>query len=130
VDEKELLQLLNERYGSSYTPCGKLILRKEKLFVYSGPEIHLKYDWCGLHIANTDLSLTIEGAQILGTTASKNIVSITMEQAKYYYLGNDIPGVTGEGFCILESESRIIGPGLLFDGKVKNILPASRKTRI
>ena len=128
--EAEILAGLNERYGSKYEPKGRLILRKEKLFLYSGPEVQLKYDWCGLHIANTDLSLTIEGTQLLGTTASKNVIDVTAEEAREYYRGRDLPGFEGEGFVILKTSHRVVGPGLLEGGRIRNILPVSRKTKL
>ncbi|MFH0862260.1 MAG: hypothetical protein V1875_04440 [Candidatus Altiarchaeota archaeon] len=130
MDEAELLKRLNERYGSLYSPQGRLIPRREKIFLYSGPEVVLKYGWCGLHIANMDLSLTIEGAQLLGATASKNLVAITPEQAKEYYLGRDLPGFEGDGYVILRTAHRIVGPGLLGGGLIKNTLPDSRKTKL
>ncbi|MFH1056068.1 MAG: hypothetical protein V1744_08255 [Candidatus Altiarchaeota archaeon] len=124
----ELLDRLNEYYGSTYKPEGKLILRKEKLFLYSGPDTKLPYDWIGSHIANTDLSLSIEGAQKLGTTATKNVVTVTKEEAERYYQGVDLLGYPGCGHRILKTTERIIGPGEIQDDTIKNTLPQSRKT--
>jgi len=128
-EAEDLMRRLNEYYGSSYAPQGKLTVRDGKLFLYAGGETRLKTVWRGLHIANADLSLTIEGAQLLGTTASRCVVDVTEKQARSYYLGGDIPGHEGTGFCILKAEGIIAGPGLLEAGKVKNVLPESRKTR-
>jgi len=129
VDEgEELLARLNGRYGSSYTVDGRLMLKKDKLFVYSGPESKLRGVWNGLHIGCVDLSLTIEGAQKLGTTASKNTVTVTTNQARAYYDGEDLKGFPGEGPVILKTKDRVIGPGLIVDGAIRNSLPQSRKT--
>jgi len=129
MDEEELLHRLNRHYGSQYRPEGRLTLKKEKLFLYTGEDTKLKTDWAGLHIANADLSLTIEGAQKLGTTAAKNAVEIAKEEAEAYFRGEDLNGPEGNGPLILRTKDRIIGPGRLEDGKIRNILPASRKTR-
>jgi len=129
-EPEELLRKLNDRYGSSYQPEGRLLLRKEKLFLYTGEGTRLPYDWLGLHIANIDLSLTIEGAQLLGPTAAKNTITITKQQADRYYRGQDIPGIQGEGHVILKTPERTIGAGRLQNGTLKNTLPESRKTKL
>ena len=126
----ELLARLNDYYGSSYRPEGRLIFSKEKLFLYTGGETKLQHNWIGLHIANFDLSLTVEGAQKLGTTAAKNVITLTKEQARKYYRGEDLAGFQGQGPAILKTEDMIIGPGLLQEGKIKNILPESRKSKL
>ncbi len=124
----ELLARLNGRYGSSYAPAGRIILRKGKLFVYSGPQTNIKGVWQGVHIGSEDLSLTIEGAQKLGTTASENTIEVAQARARAYYDGEDLKGFKGEGPVILTTKGRPIGPGLLKDGKIINILPLSRRT--
>lgn len=130
MDETELLRMLNERYGSSYRPEGRLILQKEKLFHYSGTGTKLPYKWMGSHIAHTDLTLTIEGAQQLGTTATRNVLTVTPQQATSYYDGEELEGFEGAGAVILRTPDLVIGPGLLEGGKVRNILPKSRRTKI
>jgi NOL1/NOP2/fmu family ribosome biogenesis protein len=128
-DGGELLRNLNEYYGSSYQTEGKLLLRKGKLFLFTGTPTKLPYDRIGLHIANTDLSLTVEGAQLLGTTSTSNIIEITREQADRFYRGGDIEGYGGEGNVILRTVDSVIGPGLLAGGRIINTLPKSRKTK-
>ena len=129
VDESEtLLARLNEYYGSSYKPEGELILNKEKLFVYTGGKTRLSNVWCGLHIANTDLSLTIEGAQRFMATATKNTLTLTSDQAERYYLGEDLAGFEGDGQRLLKTHDVALGPGLLEGGTLKNVLPQSRRT--
>jgi NOL1/NOP2/fmu family ribosome biogenesis protein len=129
TDEEKLLERLNAHYGASYAPQGRLTLRKEKLFLYTGEETKIPHDWAGIHLATADLSLSIEGAQELGTTASRNLVTVTGGQADAYYLGEDLDGFEGEGHAILRTRDRIIGPGLLEGGKIKNTLPESRKAK-
>lgn len=127
---EELLRRLNDYYGSSFKPEGGLILRGGKLFLYTGGETKLKTEWVGLHIASEDLSLTVEGAQLLGTTAEKNLLTITSDEARRYFRGEDLPGRNGAGHVILKTDERIIGPGLLDAGKIKNKLPESRKAKL
>ncbi|MBD3387771.1 MAG: hypothetical protein GF416_01870 [Candidatus Altiarchaeales archaeon] len=125
----DLLERLNSHYGSSYQPRGTLTIKKDKLFEYTGPDTDLNTYWMGLHLANADLSLTIEGAQRLGITASENVLVIKKAEADRYYGGEDLEGHLGGGFTILKTRDLVVGPGLLEDGRVKNILPKSRKTR-
>ncbi len=127
-DAEQLMERLNSYYGSSYKPEGRIFLRGERLFLYTGSETGLPYDWMGLHLANTDLSLTIEGAQKLGTTASVNLVEISREHADAYYRGEGLAGFDGTGYVILRTRDRIVGPGLLEASHIKNVLHDSRKT--
>jgi len=127
-EAEELLARVNEYYGSSYGPEGRLILRKERLFLYTGEETKIIADWMGLNIANTDLSVTIEGAQAIGVTATKNVVELTQKDAQKYYCGCDLPNHQGSGPVILKTKDRIVGHGLLEDGKIRNTLPKSRLT--
>lgn len=129
MDEQELLRRLNEHYGTDYRPQGKLILKKGKLFVYTGEDTSLPYDRIGLHIANDDLSLTIEGAQELGTTATRNVVTVSQENAEQYYRGEDVAATEGGGYVILKTSVRIVGPCKIVDKRVINSLPESRKTK-
>jgi len=126
VDEQELLGRLNEYYGSEYKPDGNLTIRGEKLFLYTGGATKLHALWRGLHIANTDLSLTIEGAQLFGKTAKKNTVIVSKEQAEKYYCGEDLSGFVGSGFVLIKTRQRPIGCGRIEDGRIVNILPGSR----
>jgi NOL1/NOP2/fmu family ribosome biogenesis protein len=128
ADSKELLERLNLYYGSTYVPEGRLILKGEKLFVYSGYDTKLRTDWVGLHLANTDLSLSIEGCQIIGASAKANVVTVNKAEAKNYFDGHDLPGFGGCGPVIIRTSERVIGPGLLCQDKIQNLLPQSRRT--
>jgi NOL1/NOP2/fmu family ribosome biogenesis protein len=128
AEAEDLLASLNERYGASYAPRGRLFLRGGKLFLFSGAETRLKHVWMGLHIAGVDLSLTIEGAQLLGKTATRNCLTVGREDADRYFRGEDMAGPPGDGRVIMRTNDRIIGPGLVEGGKVRNALPKSRKT--
>jgi NOL1/NOP2/fmu family ribosome biogenesis protein len=129
-NESELLESINEHYGSTYLPEGEMFIRAERVFIYSGGVSKLKALWKGLHLANTDLSLTIEGAQMFGKSATKNTITLTREQAEAYYRGQDLDGFTGEGYVLLKTTERPIGCGLLEGGRIRNIIHMSRMTSL
>ncbi|MBU0761922.1 MAG: hypothetical protein KKD39_02760 [Candidatus Altiarchaeota archaeon] len=125
VEPHELLAKINSYYGSNYLPHGVLYIRDERFFLYTGGVIPLENVWQGLHIANTDLSLTIEGAQLFGKTAGKKH-AISPEDTISYFKGEDLKTECDDGFVILTCNGKIIGCGLVESNTMKNLIPKSR----
>jgi len=85
----------------------------------------------GLYIAEVKhglLRLSIEGSQLIGPTATKNVLEISEEQLKEWFKGNDFK-VEGEfeGFVILKYEKDYVGSGKYKEGKILNFVPKNRR---
>lgn len=134
----ELAKKINQKFGSDFNPANLRFFVKDekrgdkKIFLYSGKEIpKIPAEWIGLHfgtIQNEEFIPSIEGAQIIGRTATM-IMDIGKEEAIDIMSGFDI-GPSEEkpaGRYILKSGRDIIGVGKLEGKKIINIIPRSRR---
>ncbi len=135
----ELVRKINLEFGSDFNPAEfKFFIKDEKkkgkkIFIYSGEEIpKIPIEWIGFHfgtIHDDKFIPSIEGAQIIGRTATMRILDIDKKEAIDVMSGFDI-GVTEEkpaGCYILKSGEDIIGVGKLEGKKIINIIPKSRR---
>lgn len=80
-------------------------------------------------IRNDELRLSIEGSQLVGNSATKNIVEIDDEQLRHWLGGNDtemnIDG--GSGYLIIKHKSDFLGCGKYKEGKILNFVPKARR---
>lgn len=75
-----------------------------------------------------ELRLSIEGSQIVGPKAKKNIVVLTHEERKLWLQGVDIDKECKEtGFVIIKSGDDFIGCGKCKEGKILNFVPKARR---
>lgn len=81
-----------------------------------------------VEIKNEQLRLSIEGAQLIGPHATKNVCELTKEQLKKWFKGEDIQ-VEGqyEGFVILKYENDYVGSGRYSEGTITNFVPKARR---
>lgn len=92
----------------------------------------LRINELGLYIARFDkeLRLTIEGSQIFGKHANKNIYEINEEQAKLWLNGNDINcDKIFNGFVIIKYDNDFLGSGKWKDNKILNYIPKERRIK-
>jgi NOL1/NOP2/fmu family ribosome biogenesis protein len=130
MDESwELFERIKKHYGSSYFPQGGLFIRDKRLFAYSGGDTGLDSVWRGLNIANSDLSLTVEGSQLIGPSATKNKESITRAEMDSYFRGDDIKREANLGPVILDAGDGMFAPALSEGVALINILPKSRRAK-
>jgi NOL1/NOP2/fmu family ribosome biogenesis protein len=81
---------------------------------------------------NEKVNLTIEGSQIVGAKATKNIVLLNEENAKKFMQGSDVkPGkeinCEYHNFAIVKFGEDVLGSSLLTEQGIKNQLPKSRR---
>ncbi|MFH1182183.1 MAG: hypothetical protein V1702_04450 [Candidatus Woesearchaeota archaeon] len=73
----------------------------------------------------------IEGSQILGPLAKKNVISINKEQMAKWFSGEEIESSEdASGYVILKSGSDFVGCGKLIEGKVTNFVPKTRRVKV
>ena len=82
---------------------------------------------------NDKMRLTIEGSQLVGSTAERNVAIISDVDAKKFLRGEDIDPMQKENcdehnFVIVKTEGgTVLGSALLAEGRLKNFLPKSRR---
>ena len=91
----------------------------------------LRINSIGMYFCEIDklgIRLSIEGSQIVGPKATKNIAEINEEQAKKWLKGEDLE-VKGDysGFVILKYYAYFLGCGKFKEGKVLNYVGKERR---
>lgn len=77
------------------------------------------------------IRLSIEGSQLVGPKAQKNIAKINNEQAQKWIRGEDIKiKQEFEGFVIIKHETNYIGSGKFKEGTILNFVPKVRRLNI
>lgn len=78
-----------------------------------------------------ELRLSIEGSQIIGPLAAKNIVEITGDEMGSWLRGDDLQKICEDcsGFVILKSKGDFLGCGRYSRGIIKNFVPKTRRIR-
>ena len=91
----------------------------------------LKINSLGMYfgqVKNGELRLTIEGSQILGPIAKKNVIEINDGLLKLWIRGHDIEVDNSEnGFFIVKHKNDYIGSGKLKQGVLLNFISKIRR---
>ena|SRR3989344_3211103 len=92
----------------------------------------LRINELGLYVARFDkeLRLSMEGSQIFGRHATRNVYEINNEQANSWLQGNDIDCEKNfEGFVIIKHNNDFLGSGKYKDNKILNYIPKERRIK-
>jgi len=125
-DAVDMMDHVNGHYGSQYAPKGSLHIRSKKLYEHTGEWHGKKGVWDGVHLAWEDMTLTIEGAQRIGSTATENVVDISQSQVREYLKGDDIDIASPEGPIIIRASGLYMAPATGTSSGIKNTLSKSR----
>ena len=135
---KEFFRLIEKQYGKVPEHFEKLAFIRGKENIYTITKDvgmidmkNLRINSIGLYIAevkNGQLRLSIEGAQLIGPTATKNVCELSEEQLKEWFKGNDLKMEgTYEGFVILKNGTDYVGSGKYKEGLIMNFVPKARR---
>lgn len=143
VNKKEILRLIEKNYGCKIRIRGIFLKSsKEKIWLASNAIQNfnfnrVKINSIGLYFGklkrNDKIQLSIEGSQIVGKYAQKNILELDEKQAMKYLQGFDVrverfDSCEINNFVILRFGKDIIGSGILRkDGRIENLLPKTRR---
>lgn len=133
---KEIENLLEKQFGISFD-LGKNYLiiktRKERLYLVSKKFAEIKINFplerTGLYFAeikNNEIRLTLEGSQLVGHLAKKNILELKKEEVEKYFLGNDLEidlEREDNPFLILKYQNDFLGAAKYKNKKLINFLP-------
>ncbi|MFC1801553.1 hypothetical protein ACFLZB_03735 [Nanoarchaeota archaeon] len=136
---KGILKLLDSQFGFS-SSLDYVFLKNDKGKVYIVSrgigEIDLsklKINSIGLYfgeLKGTELRLSLEGSQIIGPLAEKNVVSLDEGLLKLYFAGHNLEMDLGSKnrFVILKFREDFIGCCKYKEGKILNFLPKEHRT--
>lgn len=92
----------------------------------------LRINELGLYIARFDkeLRLTMEGSQLFGKYATRNVYEINREEANSWMQGNDLKcDKAFNGFVIIRYRNDYLGCGKCKDNKILNYIPKERRVK-
>ena len=137
-ETKEILKLIEEQWGAKlkldYTFAKN---SKNRIFIVN-KDINkidfskLRINSIGMYFCDleNEIRLSIEGSQIIGPKAVKNVVEINEEQTKQWLKGEDLE-IEDKGnyrrFVIIKHENDFLGSGKFKDNRILNYVSKSRR---
>ena len=138
-ERKELLSKIKDQWGAILeNDLVFLENNRQRVFVITRDIdrldlAKLRINSMGLYfgeLIEDKIRLSIEGAELVGPNASKNVVKVSKEQMRAWLQGNDIDVDTdADGFVILRWEDDFIGCGRCSRKKIKNFVPKTRRIK-
>lgn len=139
-ESKDIQSKLMEQFGASISSDYSFLMNKEnKIFIINNDisDIDLeklRINSLGLYIGekmNDGIRLSIEGSQIIGKNATKNIVELDKKEATDWLKGIDVDKETPEtGFVILAHNNDFIGCGKVKENRILNFVPKVRRLNL
>ncbi len=138
---RAIAELVKQQWGADLSElsagCGFLEGKDGDIFLISR-DIEkldlqqLRINSLGLYfgqLRNDELRLSIEGSQLVGKSAAKNVVEIGDEQLRHWLGGNDLEmNLDGSsGYLIIKHKSDFLGCGKYKEGKILNFVPKARR---
>ncbi len=137
---KELLKILELQYGTDYSSLFKNYIiytnKDNKLFIINKEFSQLdtskvRINSLGLYIGelhNNQLRTSIEGSQLLGKDAKKNVIEIDKGHKRSWLRGKDLPIVHEDtGFLIIRCEDDFLCSGKVKSNNLMNFIPKNRR---
>ena len=136
-DIKKITEELKKQYDIKELKFNYVFLKNNKNRIFITNKDISKIDFSkirvngiGLYFANQDklgLRLTIEGTQLIGDKANKNVLELSQEDLENWFTGKDIEtNEKLEGFIILKHKKDFLGTGNYSNGKIYNYISKER----
>jgi NOL1/NOP2/fmu family ribosome biogenesis protein len=140
---KVILQDVEKQWGVPTEELKSYIFmqKKENLFITTEDikriELEkLRINSIGIYFGeykHNNLRPSIEGSQIIGKFANKNVLEIQEEDVKKWLMGKDLDledDANLKGYLIIKHGNDFLGSGMLKDKKVLNFVPKSRRLKL
>jgi NOL1/NOP2/fmu family ribosome biogenesis protein len=138
-ERKELLRIIKDQWEADISDDFVFLLNNRQRVYIVTRDIgnidfeKLRINSVGLYFGELikhELRLSIEGSQIVGPKAARNVVLVSNQQMKSWLFGSDIEIDTdSEGFVILKCGNDFIGCGRCSKKKIKNFVPKTRRIK-
>jgi len=138
---KEIYNLIERQWGAKIKlDYGFLKSNKNRVFVISKDISKIDFSKLRLNsvgmyfceIDNKGIRLSIEGSQIVGPKATKNIVELNEEETKKWFKGEDLEKECKNcsGFLIIKHKNDFLGTGKYSNGRILNYVSKSRRVNL
>jgi NOL1/NOP2/fmu family ribosome biogenesis protein len=140
---KVILQEVYEQWGIPPEELKEYIFmqKKENLFITTEDIRNIKLEKLrinsiGIYFGeykHNKLRPSIEGSQIIGKFANKNVLEIQEEDVKKWLMGKDLEiedDTNLKGYLIIKHGKDFLGSGMLKDKKILNFVPKSRRLKL
>ena len=138
---KEIMKLIEEQWGAELK-LDYTFAKNNKNRVFLINKDISKIDFSKLRINSigmyfcdleNEIRLSIEGSQIIGPEATKNVAEINEEQTKKWMKGEDLEiddKNNYSGFVIIKNKNDFLGTGKIKENKILNYVSKSRRASI
>ena len=138
---KEVYRMIESQWGVKIKlDYGFLRNSKNRVFVVSKDISKidfskLRLNSAGMYFCEIDskgIRLSIEGSQLVGQKAAKNVAELTEDEAKRWFKGEDLEKECRDcsGFVILRNKNDFLGTGKYLNVKILNYVSKSRRLNI
>ena len=135
--KENLSRLIKKQWEPSFSleDYAVYINQKDKIYIITrnvcGLDLsRLRINSVGLYfgkLKNNELRLSIEGSQLVGETAKKNILELDNKQSELWMQGQDVEIDTSfRGYVIIKHNKDFLGCGKISD-KLHNYVPKERR---
>jgi len=133
--KKKIINYLEEQYDLKGLKLDYIFVEKnDKIYLLSNK--FKDFELCNLHINSLGVyfikkdRLSIEGSQIIGKIAQKNVVDIDKSQTEKWVRGEDL-NVEGDysGYVIIKHKNDFYGCGSYKENIIKNFVPKDRRIK-
>ena len=140
-EKKNIFSIMQKQWGTKIVPKqfdyvfminekGRVYISNKELFELDFSQ--LRVDSFGLYLGellDKTFRLSIEGSQIIGPLAEKNVAELDDKQVRDWLRGEDIEAENVDGFVILKHGKDFAGSGKFVNGKIINFVPKIRRVR-
>jgi NOL1/NOP2/fmu family ribosome biogenesis protein len=137
-EKKNINDQIKNQWGAEFDRSYVFIISNKDRMYIANPEIaqldfnKIKIDKVGLYVCNVGengIRLTIEGAQILGPVATKNIFELSPELIDSWFGGADlqIKAEGMDGYIIMKYKNDFVGCGKATAKQILNYIPKVRR---
>jgi len=136
---KKILELINKQWNAQLDwvkDYAFLLSTKDNLYIINREVDNIDFtklniNAIGLYFAelkNGEIRLSIEGSQLVGPFATKNVVEISDDEIKLWFKGNDLNKECDcSGFVLLTNKDIFVGCGRYSQGIIYNFVPKARR---
>jgi NOL1/NOP2/fmu family ribosome biogenesis protein len=136
---KEILKPIKEQWGADINLDYAFLQNSDNDIFIANKEIfdvdfeRLNVNSLGLYfgeLKNSSLRLSIEGSQIIGPKAKKNVIELDDGETKLWLRGYDLEKNTkAQGYVLVKHNNDFMGSGRVKDQKILNFVPKNRRIR-
>jgi NOL1/NOP2/fmu family ribosome biogenesis protein len=134
---KDILKKIKEQWGADFPKKYAFLMNtKNKIFIVNKDISKIDFDKLkinnlGLYfgeINKGELRLSVDGSQLVGPKAKKNIIELDKGETRLYMRGFDLEKKTKEkGFMIIKHNDDYLGTGKANGEKIFNYTPKERR---